>query len=700
MPVFVINADPTFDITSIARREGLDLFNDQRVQLIEALGDTPRNSQIERLWGDWPPRLEGNRNNLHAEIERIIAAASTKRDQNHVIMFVLNEFAPGNPAQHVRGDLLMEIKQTIEGRDRQGHGIETAAPAQNVWVVVFLRSAQDAEEMARRAHAENRDNLVNNIFASVFNGKETDRVAADFLALRILTEMLLDDAESRRFLQVGIQNVYPVTCVIVPMKASGGGASALLQRALSETLDKLEARDVPAAGSVAISAPATRLSKLVDQLVERAREGVDVQPTVDAASADLGQVKKLDASLGSPAHENTAAAARLDSILSPYVTGVRWRPRNGFAGVRTQLAAEISREENHHSHETEGWAQHRAEKLKSFSSINFEIGKTINDISKAAVGSRGNDIRVLEELVAEVRRERNELKLVAQNCRTSTNPADDRAGIAIQRMARVHAAQHAFEFELDQTADPRSISCYLLASLLPATLPFVTLAFSDVSRVPVYLTLALALPLLVILGCAMAIARRRRKLKQAASDLRDEFATWREALTRSFNHALRYQTATLAIGWLTSISERLEQIKHSIELRSKALQDCREMLGTNISVDSQSHRMVADLITTSVDRLRTFEWDKWIVEFLGGARAIGMSAEIRVFLANDGETRTVRVPGLAPVEAPGSPRADLEIRTPHALAAWPPGNGNDPGPPDTRPSVSAGVGEGRAQWAG
>src|SRR5580704_3470784 len=127
MPVFVINADPTFDMPGIARREGLDLFKDERLQLIDALRHQPHNPQVERLWDDWPPLLEGNRNNLRAEIERILATAAARRDEDYVILFVLSEFAPANPSQHVSRDLLINIKQMILGRDRNDQGIETAS---------------------------------------------------------------------------------------------------------------------------------------------------------------------------------------------------------------------------------------------------------------------------------------------------------------------------------------------------------------------------------------------------------------------------------------------------------------------------------------------------------------------------------------------------------------------------------------------
>src|SRR5262249_10834854 len=156
-------------------------------------------------------------------------------------------------------------------------------------------------------------------------------------------------------------------------------------------------------------------------------------------------------------------------------------------------------------HESERWEQHRAERLRSFSGINVDIGRVINETSRAAVGSRGNDIKVLASLVTEVCRERDSLKAMAQGCRTSTDSVHGSAGMAAEQVEGVNGAGRAFEFELEQMPEARSISYYLVLSLLPAAIPFLALAFSDAWRMAVYLTLALTLPVLVILAAALAI---------------------------------------------------------------------------------------------------------------------------------------------------------------------------------------------------
>jgi hypothetical protein len=138
MPVFLINAKPRFDISSIGRKEGLDLFKDERLQLIQALGNAG-NQQIERLWGNWPACLEGNRNNLRAEVERIVAAALARPDEHHVLLFILNQFAPNDPTQHVTREFLEDIRRMVRVQDRNNVSLDTATPAPNVWSIVFLR---------------------------------------------------------------------------------------------------------------------------------------------------------------------------------------------------------------------------------------------------------------------------------------------------------------------------------------------------------------------------------------------------------------------------------------------------------------------------------------------------------------------------------------------------------------------------------
>lgn len=662
MPVFVINADPTFDLTGRARRDGLDLFKDQRLHLIDAVGMQPHNAQIERMWGDWPLRLEGNRNNLRDEVERIISSAGAQRDKTHVILIVLNEFAPTDPSQYVSRDILIEIRQRIQGHDRRDQGVETAESAPNVWVVVFLRPSHNPELTAQRALAENAETLVNNVFVSVFNGRESDRPASDFLTLRVLSELLLDEQEGRRFLQLGVQNAYPVTCIMGPTRLPSGGTSRELGWLLNETLDELEARNAPAAGSTAVGAQAAKLGTLVTQLVAQAKEGVDVQPTIDTAQADQATAGLLDAGARERPAEGDIAATNLTEVADK-AAAVRWRPADRFAQLRTRLKDAVERELGEASYRAETWTRRRTEKLKAFSGINVEIGRTINQISRAAVGSRGNDIKVIQDLGTDVCEARNGLKDVAQACREAMSGTQGVTRRTSDLATRVAAARHAFEFELDHVPQLRSVVFYLALSVAGGAIPFLLLALMREPDRLLFAALALILLAIAAFACSTSLLRRRRKLRQAAAFLREELEFWRKCSIEGFNQALKYQTSTLAIGWLTAIAEKLHEIEQSIQLRSDALQDCREMLGTNVDVgQGASHPgQIAHPVATSVEHLQMFTWDKWIVEFLSSAPRPDIRAQARIVMADDGQTRSLAVPGLQQQIA-------ITIRTPQKVS--------------------------------
>jgi len=174
----------------------------------------------------------------------------------------------------------------------------------------------------------------------------------------------------------------------------------------------------------------------------------------------------------------------------------------------------------------------------------------------------------------------------------------------------------------------------------------------------------LVLAVMWTLAVWAAVKRRRVRMRQVAADLRAQLERWRELSVRRFNHALLYQGASLAIGWLTSISEKLEQIKRSITSRTEALQDCREMIEGAEILQQRNLERIRQLVDISVDRLRTFAWDKWIVEFLRETRATHITGEARIHFSNDGEWRSIAAPGLD-----GTMR--IEIRTPDSLSGAP-----------------------------
>ena len=657
MPVFVINGDTGFKLQEIARRDGLDLFKDERIQLIDAV-HVARNAQTERLWGDWPPCLEGNKNNLRAEIDRILTAARRQPDQNHVVLFVLDEFVPDR-APLVNREILEDIARKAYARDRKGLGIETGVSHPNVWVVMFVRPTGDPEEAAERAKhdkaKETGHGLVNNVFVSTFRGGEAERSNSDFVTIRILSELLLHPEEGKRILQTGLQNAYEVTCVLGPAALPAGGASLYLARALKGTLDRLESREGSSAGSTAIGQPAQRLRTLVLELVAMAKDRIGTPSTIDTTTADQQTVEMAAGDGPATASADTRtpmAPETLKTISETFVRGIRWRPPDGFQLLRRDLREYIERERNEFDERRKTWSRERPQWLTSFAGINVDISRTIEDLSKAAIGFRGNDVATLEDLVADVQREREALRADARRCHVLGDTAERDERDTQQHVAALDAALGAFEFELDQLPQRRTILFFFLLSLLAAILPFAALLLfaSDAYR-PLHSLLAATLATAVIIAVTAALSRRRNKLRQAAATLRGALDTWRRSALRAFNNALRYQVLTLGVGWLGSITEKLEKIERSLEERGNALDDCREMLGSTASkvhgVSIHENRQESSLITDSVQRLTNVDWTQWVVGFLAESRSTEHAAEATVILSDDGEERRLLVPGLS-----------------------------------------------------
>ena len=188
-----------------------------------------------------------------------------------------------------------------------------------------------------------------------------------------------------------------------------------------------------------------------------------------------------------------------------------------------------------------------------------------------------------------------------------------------------------------------------------------------------YFVILLLLVVMCSLAVWAAVKRRRDKMREAASELREQFEAWRQSTIKRFNHALLYQAVTLAVGWLTSITEKLEQIGRSIVSRTRALQSCREMIDGAELLQPRNLAKARQLADSNFDRLRTFAWDKWIVEFLADRGAANITGEARIHYANDGETQSIAVPGLDGTKTIMIRTPDSLYRTPTPVAPTPVG---------------------------
>jgi hypothetical protein len=652
VPVLVINADPNFDLPAIARQDGLDLFRNERLKLV----DVRRVSvelQTERLWGDWPARLEDNRSNLRAEIDRFVATARQEIRKEHIFLFVLDSFDPDeNNTKVVNREIFDYINSKAFAKDpRSQDADETRRSHQNVWTVVFLRPTHNAQEAAVRAAQANSAALVNNIFVSNFNGSPTEGPAADFLTIRVLAEILLHETENKRFLQVGTQNAYPATLVSGPDDPPNESVSRNLRWALRQTLTELEKLNAPTAGSEAISNQAEELRKLVENLVDQIKTSVTPPPTIDVNRPDrvVADIQRSADTAhqggGAPSRYETAVDEIVARFTRRHMTKIHWRPDDDFSQLRKDLREHIAGEHHDMQRMHDQWDSVRPEQLKTFGGVNVEITKAIASLSQAAVGSRGNDVKILEDLIAMVRRRAEGLKSNAQAARDAMTNVSLAAEPGSGAMTEIELRLNAFEDELKQAPQWRAIGFVLALSFAAAILAYLPQLLRTGVLYPLHVALLVGIFVLILVLTAVALIRRKGKLRQMTVNLRTALEKWRSVKANLLNKAMIYQINTLAVGWLDAAAGRLDRIKTSIRDRDHALRACRHDLGANEYTD-KSVEDGNSIVTNAVQELRTASWDRWIIEFLAIPRFRDSSQQAEIKLLDDGYSTTVAVPGL------------------------------------------------------
>jgi hypothetical protein len=667
VPVLVINADPDFDLPAVVRRDGLDLFESDRLILVDARDDDP-DLQRERLWADWPVRLENNRSNLLAEIVRFLATAKRDDKTQHIILFILDEFEPDDTGKLISKEFLEEINERIDAQDKRNNRASLTRKGQsNVWMVAYVRAIYAAEDVAERAWRANVSGYVNTIFVSAFDGMTADRATSDFLTIRVLAETLLKESDNRRFLQRNMQNSYPATCVIGPDTLPSDSASHFIRAALQRTLTTLEQRGASGAGSQVISQQAEGLKKLAEDLVEQARHTAKDAPTVDPINPDLeiGRILSF-----------VTSRSRLRPV---------WRNPDNFKKLRDDIRIHIGNEQHNINHMRSEWAQHRRGHLKDFAGINVRINETIDELSRAAVSSRGNDVRILEDLIKSVHETVDDLKSTALELRGSMAASTVQpAGASNVANEKIEGMLRALEFEFDHVPQRRAIGLVLAVSLTAALAPLLLQFATALRNHDLHVLLAILFPVLVFLVTSFALVRRQAKLKQAAVHLREAMDEWRADAFKAFDEAMRYQTCTLAIGWLDSMVERLQRIKESIRKRGEALEACLRDLGDEILLTSSgTGRDLNSTIAEGVRQLQTDSWDTWISTFLRMMAKEKYGAKpAEVELRDDEETIAVSVSGFVEIVRIGlkTPPAVMQL----AAAAR---------PPETPGEATAGGGE-------
>jgi hypothetical protein len=364
---------------------------------------------------------------------------------------------------------------------------------------------------------------------------------------------------------------------------------------------------------------------------------------IETADLRVAQIQRAAHTSGAGPVRGSLFESAVDAILTQTTKDIRWRPADRFQALRNELHATIDREAKEIHRTRTHWTRVRPQQLKAFGGINVDIMAAIEEISAAAVGARGNDVAVLEERIAAVRQEAETLKKTAQDSRRSMVAANfDSQDEIID--ADVEAKLRNFEFELEQVPQLRSVGFFFATILLAALLPYLW-HFAGLPRIHgLHVGLSIFLPLVVTAVTIFALLRRRAKLSRAANDLRKAIQDWRNGALAGFNAAMRYQIYTLGIGWLDSIADRLEKIRHSIWTRDQALEACREDLGPDATTAPDVH--LTPIVDEAVRQLTGVNWDKWIIEFLRHPRRDSIKADALVHYGDDLEERRIPVRGL------------------------------------------------------
>jgi hypothetical protein len=658
VPVLVINADPSFDLPATARRDGLDLFESDWLILADACDNHQEDLQRDRLWADWPPRLENNSSNLRAQIDEFLERAKEDlqharddRDVNYVVLFVVDDFAPDNTSNLISKDLLKKISDRIFAQDsHRDRASLTSYSYGNVWLAAYVRGIDAPEDVAERAWRANASAdanaaaYVNTIFVSAFEGASSGRDASDFLAIRILAEMLLGKDVDRRFLQRSTQNAYQATCVIVPDTIPASSASNSIRTVLQRTITALLERGAAGAGSQVISQQAEELKKLADELVDKAK-----QNTVDTPSLDHTEPDRMIADL--------LAGVTGRTPFKPV-----WRGTDSFATLRTSLREHIAREQKSIEQMRTEWTQVRGKHLKDFAGINVGINRTIGDLSRRAVSSRGNDVTVLDDLITNVRAAIELLKQGAIKAREAMAAPLSQTPASSGTMSEdPDQALRALEFEFDHVPQLHSIGFILAASLAALLLPLFFKFMISFRNHRLDVLLAVLFAVIVVVITLFALFRRQAKLRQAGANLRKAMDSWRKAAFSAFDNAMRYQTHTLAIGWLDSVIDQLESIKLSIQKRGEALDACRDDLGSEANTGSGSSLALDVVIAENIRTLEAAPWDTWIMRSLRDMRRRDFGkTRVEAIFGDDGAMIPIDVRGM-------NETVQIEFRTPETV---------------------------------
>jgi hypothetical protein len=311
MPVYIVNADPTFPFTRLLRQYGLDLYEEWRTlpAAIDYCGpiDAAEEAHRRQLWGYWPRTLNGNKALIRSHLDEILLAAKTNKEsavadnartENYVWLALtpeswLKQIDGTGAAGPIERGLLADFKSRLGAANEAAEARPVGQPLARIDNLIRVVAVPVAIDPDTETHAAAmrlvEDELVDSIVFIVHDQNiQTQREQLTLAALRLVAAALDDGAVFYKFRPVGQRGIPTARIYInrgflqltegdrrvdflkqVLFKADDaageGGATGTLAKQVDELREQIE-QDFTLAGGERAPSRRTRASQLVDRL--------------------------------------------------------------------------------------------------------------------------------------------------------------------------------------------------------------------------------------------------------------------------------------------------------------------------------------------------------------------------------------------------------------------------------------------------
>jgi hypothetical protein len=234
MPVFLVNANPAFPFTRMARQYGLDLYEEW--QTLPAVADYCGVADVANrrpIWGYWPRSFNANKALIRSHLDEILQIASAPRgntgnagatsrtgrdnpNRNYVWLALVSELWLKAQRHHQQGSETGPIdRNDLEYLNRKMLAANPAAAARSsraklavvdnlIRVLAIPVDADPDDEMQATALSLVEERLVDSVIFLVHDQNWTsERERLIFAALRLITCALENEQVFGRFRRVG-----------------------------------------------------------------------------------------------------------------------------------------------------------------------------------------------------------------------------------------------------------------------------------------------------------------------------------------------------------------------------------------------------------------------------------------------------------------------------------------------------------------